>query len=72
MKKIIVAKFNSRCAETGLTIKKGETMLYNYSSKKCFSKSSKEYIEYNLPDPAAGMIQANEDSYFDNWYAANY
>ena len=72
MKKII-AKFNSRCAETGKTIKKGESMLYDYSSKKCYCLSSEKMKNFGTDiDPAVGMIQANEDAYFDNWYAANY
>ena len=57
------AKFNSWCAATGRRIEKGELMVYDKANKKC-------YIPGNEPashDPAKGMIEANEDAYFDSF-----
>lgn len=76
MKKVIIARFNSKCAGTGKAIRKGTSMLYDTVSKKCYHKDSKAYDEHENGtsksfDPAAGMIQANEDAYFDNWAQAN-
>jgi hypothetical protein len=71
MKKVIFSRWNSKCAETGKQIKKGESMLYDYSSKKCYCQSSNEFINFDS-DPAASMVTANEDAYFDNWYQNNY
>lgn len=72
MKKI-TAKFNSTCAETGARIKKGDSMYYDYSTKKCYSLNSQTAKDYeaNDVDSAAGMITANEDAYFDNFCQNN-
>lgn len=72
MQKKITAKFNSKCAETRANIKKGEQMIYDYSTKKCYTLTSnfaKNYL--NNQDGAAGMIQANEDAYFDSFCYRN-
>ena len=70
--KIINAKFNSLCAETGCKIKKGERFVYDYSTRKCYAIGSNTAINFiNQPDEAAGMIQANEDAYFDNFCQSN-
>lgn len=65
--KFITAKFNSRCAETGKAIKKGDSMLYDYSARKCYSRDSETFKKANTIDAAAGMIQANEEAEFDNF-----
>ena len=70
--KIIAARFNSRCAETGTRIMKGENMLYNYDLKKCYSVNSQTYAKYTeQPDSALGMIEANEEAYFDRFCQTN-
>ena len=66
MKKI-TAKFNSKCAETGKTIRKGEEMYYDYSSKKCYHLTSMAAQSQNTDTGLANMIQAQEDAYFDNF-----
>lgn len=46
--KQIKAKFASKCSETGATIRKGDVMIYDYSSRKCYSIHSdtgKKFIE---------------------------
>ena len=47
--KTITAKYDSTCAETGKTIKKGETCVYYPTSKDVFhndSEQAQEYREY--------------------------
>jgi hypothetical protein len=63
MEKIITAKFSSRCAETGSQIKKGEKMIFDTNTKKCYSIE----VDRNTVD----MIQANEDAFFDNFCQLN-
>jgi hypothetical protein len=63
MKKLITAKFSSRCAETGNQIKKGEKMFFDTDTKKCYSVG----VDQN----AVGMVQANENAYFDNFCYMN-
>ncbi len=70
--KVIFARFNSKCAETGARIMKGEEMLYNYDLKKCYAMSSqttKKFIEQ--PDAALGMIEAQEEAIFDTFCQTN-
>ena len=67
MKKI-TAKFNSKCSVSGLPIKKGETIWFDPTSKKVY-KDGKQ--PENI-DPAGAHVQANEEAFFDNWYAKNY
>lgn len=66
MKKI-TAKFNSTCAETGKRIGKGEGMLYDYSSKKCYCKTSDTFNNHGIDRNTTDMVQANEEAYFDNF-----
>jgi len=68
--KQITAKFKSTCADTGKIIKKGDTMLYDYSTKKCYSMDSKQ-AKNNEADQIGLHIQANEDAYFDNFCQQN-
>lgn len=76
MKKI-KAKFASTCADTGARIKKGDDMYYDYTSKKCYCMQSGTAREHDIinsgeqVDAAAGMIQANEEAYFDNFCQRN-
>ena len=73
MKKI-TAKFYSTCAETGARIKKGDSMIYDYSVRKCYSMQSqtaKKFEQGNKEDQAGAMVQANEEAFFDNFCHAN-
>lgn len=65
--KTITAKFNSVCAETGKKIKKGESMVYDYTSKKCYHSTSNVAQSINTDSNLSDMITANEDQYFDNF-----
>lgn len=44
--KIIIARFNSKCNETGKDIKKGTKCLYYPLEKKVYSLDSKTHEEY--------------------------
>lgn len=73
MKKIN-ARFASTCAETGKRIAKGASMVYDYSTKKCYSVDSKVYAAFEstkVDESTAGMIQANEEASFDNFCQQN-
>lgn len=72
MKKI-TAKFNSKCAETGKQIKKGDSMYYDYAARKCYHLDSEKSKSFNTPaDPnLAQFIQDEQDAYFDNFCQQN-
>ena len=74
MKKI-TAKFNSKCAETGRPIRKGEEMIYDYSGKKCYSFYSQAWHNFNKDSGQfsddSKMVQANEDAFYDNFCQQN-
>ena len=63
MKKIR-AKFNSKCAETGKSIRKGDEMFYDYATKKAYHISTNKGDK--ISDEGA-MCIANEEAYFDNF-----
>jgi hypothetical protein len=44
--KVIKARFNSICAETGKQLKKGDDILYYPNDKKAYHLDSKTYQEY--------------------------
>ena len=53
----IVAKFNSVCAETGKTIKKGDTCLYYPKTKKVYhldSKTAQDFRSYQFDNECLG------------------
>jgi hypothetical protein len=66
MKKI-KAKFNSKCSATNTPIKKGETIWYDPTNKKVYKDGNQPEINHD-----ALHVQAQEDAFFDNWYAKNY
>jgi len=76
MKKI-TAKFNSKCAETGVNIRKGQEMIYDYSAKKCYSLNSNTALKYgqaldlSYSNSDASYVAAQEDAYFDNFCQLN-
>lgn len=61
----IFAKFNSKCASTGQAIKKGELISYDPINRKAYKQG------HEPNDQARGMVQANEDAYFDNFCQQN-
>lgn len=74
--KRIIAKFKSNCAETGQVIKKGDTMFYNYTTRKCYALNSPtaiaEQAEASEESNSIGSyVQAEQEAYFDNFCQAN-
>lgn len=75
MKKI-TAKFNSKCADSGKPIKKGDAMYYDYATKKCYHMESNTVFMLGTTHEEArtdlsNYIQAQEDAYFDNFCQNN-
>ena len=74
----IIAKFSSRCAETGARIYKGEACLYDPINKKVYHFSSQMFKDFeeeatSAPtdgrDPCAGYIEeALEAGYYHNFH----
>lgn len=64
--KQIIARFNSKCSETGKTLKKGDTIYYDSETKKAYHVDSKKVKDYIEAENTAGYVQAQEDAYWDN------
>jgi hypothetical protein len=77
-KKVITAKFNSTCAETGRPIKKGEPMVYDYVTKKCYARGSNTQVEFvagtkePATDPAGRMLDDMIEQHHETWYNQEY
>ena len=68
MGKFMYSKFASNCDELGTKIKKGDPIYYD---GKAFCSTSKKYKELKELDQLAGYIQAEQNSYFDNFCLKN-
>ena len=55
----IVARFNSKCAETGREIKKGETCIYYPKGKKVYHVDSKQAEEFRSWSFDCNMLGEN-------------
>lgn len=74
MKKI-TAKFTSKCAETGRTLRKGDTIFYDPFARKAYhleSSKAKDFEAEQERSSVAGYIQAQEDAYFDRMTGGYY
>ena len=70
--KNVTAKFNSICAETGTKIKKGESMYYDYLTKKCYCLDSNTALNIGYgEDRCMSISDAQEMAYFDNFCQRN-
>lgn len=67
----LTAKFNSKCAETGKAIKKGEPIAYDRVNKKAYCKDSNAFKNQKDSNDTAAHVQAQENAYFDNWAQQN-
>jgi hypothetical protein len=70
----IKAIWNSKCAETGTRILKGEEMIYNYDTKKCYSLTSTTATTFERAaenNSTADHVAAQENAYFDNFVQSN-
>ena len=63
----INAKFKSKCAETGATIAKGESCLYDRVTKKVYCWSSKKFLAEQEAENTSSFIEAQGNAYFDNF-----
>ena len=70
MKKIF-ARFNSKCAETGKNIRKGEEMYYDYSTRKCYHLTSMKAQSINTESAGNDFVQDPGEQYFDNFCINN-
>jgi hypothetical protein len=66
MKKII-AKFNSKCHNTGQAIRKGESIYFDPTTKKVYKEGHQPEVNFD-----AQYIDAQEEAYFENFYRNNY
>mgnify|MGYP000940780020 CR=1 FL=1 len=67
----MIAKYPGRCGLTGKPIRKGEEMYYNTRTRQVYTIEAWDDRMKDQPDPAAAMIQAEQDAYFDTWCQAN-
>ena len=63
MKKI-TAKFNSVCAETGKTLRKGDAIYYDINTRKAYHMTASIVNKQANDDNA--YVNAQEDAYWDN------
>ena len=66
----ITAKFTSLCPRTGMTIRKGDSCLYDTNTRKAYHPTAKEQLTKDVDD-LAGFIQAEQEAYFDSFCHAN-
>lgn len=71
MKKII-AKFNSKCAETGIKLNKGDDIYYDPHSRKAYHPSAKKVNESIEADNIRQYMEAQESAYYDRFISLNY
>ncbi len=69
MSKYMQAKFDSKCAQTGASIKRGADIYY-VPGRGSFCESSAVYKEHRANNDAA-HVQAQEEAYFDNFCQKN-
>ena len=68
MGRFITARFKSNCAETGKTIKQGDSIFYD---GKAYCVDSKAYMDRKEANQTFAHIKANEDAYYDNFCIQN-
>lgn len=71
MAKFIEARFQSHCAETGSTIKKDDSILYDTVTKKAYCSQSRKYKDEASCRNIAAMVEAQENAYYDNFCITN-
>ena len=67
MKKIF-AKFTSTCAETGRRLKKGDSIFYDYTTRKAYHPEAdavKVWESKQEAESVSAYIDAQESAYFD-------
>lgn len=71
MAKFMEARFRSQCAETGKTINKADSILYDPSTKKAYCSQSKTYQDEAERISTASYVDAQENAYYDNFCMTN-
>lgn len=71
MVKFIEARFSGSCAETGKSIKKHDSVLFNPATKKVYCSQSKTYKDEAERKSIANMVQANEEACYDSFCMNN-
>jgi hypothetical protein len=73
-KAVINAIWNSKCAETGTRIFKGERMVYDYDTKKCYAIACNTAVQFinqkqaqDIADSTRSMEQAQEDAMYERF-----
>ena len=66
--KSMFAKFNSVCAYSGKTIKKGQLINYDPRARKAYLPDHTPENGNQDEDNLRGYIEAQEQAYFDNQY----
>lgn len=67
----IKAKFKSTCAESGREIKKGDSAFWIKETGQIFCSASQRFIKEQENKNTGDYVQAQEDSYFDNFCQTN-
>ena len=66
----ITAKFNSKCAATGLPLKKGEDIFYDRQNKKAYHLSNTDaetiYNQQQELKNVSDYVTAQEEAMFEN------
>jgi hypothetical protein len=68
MLKIITAKFSSKCHASGKRLKKGDTIVYDVSSKLVYHPN---HSPSQMVTDDGRYIREQEEAYFDNFCQAN-
>lgn len=79
-RRVITAKFNSVCAETGRTIKKGDKCIFDDVQRVAYAQGSKAQIAFVQAEAAkkadrdqgGDMLDAANQQAADNWYSKTY
>lgn len=71
MKRIIFSKFKSKCQETGKTINKGDTILYDPTIKRAYSEQSEEFRQFIREEQPRDWIQDPGEIDSDNFCQRN-
>lgn len=70
--RVITAKFNSTCAETGRPIKKGDVCVYDPATRRVFASGSPTQQAFNKRDQGGDMLDAAIEQAAETWYRQNY
>ncbi len=76
--RVITAKFNSTCADTGRPIKKGDTCVYDPIGKKVYASGSptqQRHLQEQQTakrDQGGDMLDAQIEQQSENWYHNTY